>query len=277
MANISLNDYLASTGSFQHVSLTRAYVLGPTTLNWSSGTGSISLWQDDGMPGSGSTPITASLGGQNYDTDSTGAIKINWPESKDIYLARFCFIGIPYTVIYDRLWACSLSYVNNSTQTISPEPVIPNRYNNDYSNIELWMEVSKTPTTAPATSTSVYAYYTNQDGEANRTASIVFGPSTPKSREMIRFNLDNNDKGVKSVSGFRIEGSALTLPIHLVLLKRISDYSLRTHSNQVSYDLFKTGLVKISSGSCLGLIHYVDDIAADYIGNFFGEISFLEY
>jgi hypothetical protein len=273
MPDLTLDQILSSTGSTQQFILFKPYLTGVSILNW--GGNFISLWDIDGNPGSGSIPTTASLGGQNYDTDSAGAIKILWPESKNIYLSSFSMVGLDDTIIYDRLWACSFTS-NGTFQNVSPQPIIPTRYN-DYSGLELWLEISKTQTVFPLNSVAVEVIYTNERNESGRIATLNTPSQSNKGNAIFPLILQNGDFGVKTISSCKVSISGLK--INVLILKRIFDHSRNgIYCNNTSYDLFKTGLPQIKSGSCLSCIHVLKNgLTSTFVGNYLGQISFLEF
>ena len=176
------------------------------------------LWRTAGRPGTGATLPTAS--GRTLSRTSAGALTIP-AASGQSYLGAFAArAGTAGTLILcDRLVETGALVMNVITAQTVNSVALPARATG-LDDVELWLEIHTLGgTTASA---SVTASYTNQDGTAGRTATLVGGipaTGTPVQRSY-QMALQAGDLGVQSVQTVTLGTSTGTAGVLGVTLRR---------------------------------------------------------
>lgn len=217
-----------------------------------------SFYSISGVPGSGSIPPSGSLSGALCFTDLSGALKFNSASAGNTnYLARFSSIGTSAgtLILYDRLWHCASLRLSSSafqqlgSPIISGSSGIDNRYDD---GVEAWLEFYAATTTTTLSTASLF--YTNYDGTQNRTGSIVLPALSYRNSQMIKFDLQAGDTGIKTVSDIRFSPLPTTLTttnVGVTLLKRIAEISVPVNCAGQILNAFDLGLPKIEPNSSL--------------------------
>ena len=168
-----------------------------------------SLWQYDGMPGTGGTPSSAAI----PDRTTNGAIPFTAPGgSRDKHLIGASIVPIIAGVflLYDRLFHIGgLSGTSTSAQTVQGSPASPalTRNTGGAGNIafyEIYTQIGTTSTTLTMT-------YTNQAGTGSRTSTINIGATNFREvTRMQRIPLAAGDSGIQSIQTIQLTASTTT-------------------------------------------------------------------
>lgn len=217
----------------------------------------LSTWITSGAtlnyPATGATPTSGT--GDIPTSATAGALALfsNPSGGNTLYLGRLSGnTSVNSTVtFYDRLWENS-GLVGNILTSQTVNSLALTRPDALGANVELWLEVY---TATGVTQTTVTATYTNQAGTASRTATCILNASAT-AEQMVPFNLQNGDTGVRSVQSLSLTPSTGTAGnFGLVLLRRICDVTFNS-TYPIAYDTIGLGMPSINSGACLGLIYY---------------------
>lgn len=189
--------------------------------------------KDAGFPGAWS-PGTPGVNGRI--TDGTvaadfGCLPIANPSTGGNYLTEVNMASsINHThVLFDVLWVNSGLVVTTTTAQAITTPTLPARDLNGTTNgegcsIALYFSAASTLAAAGANLT---VSYTNSDGTAGRTATLlaIAGsqvPATPVVGTIVFFNLASGDRGVRSIQSITLGTSMLTGTIHLMITRDIA-------------------------------------------------------
>jgi len=215
-----------------------------------------SLWRVPGFPGAPtSNPPT---GNGEVPTKSTaGALPlVNASGSNKLYIANaFAAFGTGggSLIFYDRLWHNS-GFVGNSTsvQSISTPPTLT-RGDTNGTDVELWLEVY---TAFGSTATTITATYVNQNGDTGRSATIsTSGMGAPVAGQIIPFNLQTGDTGVRTVSSVQLSASTGSAgDFGLVLLRRLVEIPYAYGATGGGQDAFSAGLPEVPNDACIAAL-----------------------
>lgn len=189
--------------------------------------------KDAGFPGAW-LPGTPGVNGRI--TDGTvaadfGCLPIANPSTGGNYLTEVNMAAsVNHThVLFDCLWVNSGLVVTTTTAQAITTPTLPARDLNGTTNgegcsIALYFSAASTLAAAGANLT---VSYTNSDGTAGRTATLlaIAGsqvPATPVVGTIVFFNLAAGDRGVRSIQSITLGTSMLTGTIHLMITRDIA-------------------------------------------------------
>lgn len=215
------------------------------------------LWNAAGIPAAGSLAIGNTTSGVIPTDATTGAPIINaFTGSNTGYLMTFDASAGQAGVlsVYDRLWhAGSFSCTTLATTTLSGQPSLSRVPNNDYSQLELWLECNAA---VSATATTCSVSY--QDGNnTTQTATLDSSNSInglPANR-MLPFRMANST-GIQKVNSITIGGTvATTGSVNLVIQRNIIDHtSVSANVGRPKKGPFETGMPIVYADSCLALM-----------------------
>ena len=217
--------------------------------------------KDAGFPGAW-VPGTPGVNGRN--TDGTvaadfGCFPIANPSVGGNYLTEVNMAAsVNHThVLFDCLWVNSGLVVTTTTAQAITTPTLPARDLNGTTNgegcsIALYFSAASTLAAAGANLT---VSYTNSDGTAGRTATLlaIAGsqvPATPVVGTLVWFNLAAGDRGVRSIQSITLGTSMLTGTIHLMITRDIATLGT-TVVNVNSQKIIGTPGIRLYNGTCL--------------------------
>lgn len=217
--------------------------------------------KDAGFPGAW-VPGTPGVNGRN--TDGTvaadfGCFPIANPSIGGNYLTEVNMAAsINHThVLFDCLWVNSGLVVTTTTAQAITTPTLPARDLNGTTNgegcsIALYFSAASTLAAAGANLT---VSYTNSDGTAGRTATLlaIAGsqvPSTPVVGTLVWFNLAAGDRGVRSIQSITLGTSMLTGTIHLMITRDIATMGT-TVVNVNAQKIIGTPGIRLYNGTCM--------------------------
>jgi len=189
--------------------------------------------KDAGFPGAW-VPGTPGVNGRATDGTTAadyGCIPITNPSTGGNYLTEVNMAAaVNHThVLFDCLWVNSGLVVTTTTAQAIVSPTLPARDLNGTTNgegcsIALYFSAASTLAAAGANLT---VSYTNSDGTAGRTATLlaIVGsqvPATPVVGTIVFFNLASGDRGVRSIQSITLGTSMLTGTIHLMITRDIA-------------------------------------------------------
>lgn len=247
MAITNTDGLIAAMASGQRIALQKSSVTTVASFY-------TTLWDVTGIPGAGALAINNNTSGV-IPTDATAGapiIRAFTPGNTGYLLSFDASTAQPGVVsMYDRLWhAGTFTAGSLQTYTLSGQPGLQRVPNNDYSQLELWMEVT---TASGATSTTVTVGYTDGAGVA-RSATLDANLSSAPVRRMLPFRLANST-GIKWVNSVTIGGATGTVAFNLVIQRNIVDHTVvSANIGRPRKDAFDTGMPIIYEDSCLALM-----------------------
>lgn len=262
--------------------LVQAFVAYPVDANKDASTAEAagikhSLWYGTGNPGAGAAPGSG-LNGAVFTGPVTGALP--YPAAvagKTVYLARVDFsqgANAACVEIYDKLWG-NVPVVTTTTSQAITSPTFPARDASGSTagaQVRLFLECSSaTGNGAPITNTT--AAYTNSDGAASRTATLVSYPATAVAGTFVPFNLQAGDSGVRSVQSITLGTSYVSGAIHLVAARFIARIPLPSASVPVDRDWMQLLLPAVWDNPVLFLTVVPTGTA---VGAVLGSVSFAQ-
>ena len=231
------------------------------------------LWTASGNPPVGSSNIGNTTSGL-IPTDATiGAPTINaFTGSNTGYLGGFDASSAQTGVLsmYDRLWhAGAFSGTTLQTVTLSGQPTLTRVPGDNYSQLELWLEVVAT---FSATNVTVTVSYMDGDG-ATQTATLDTTLTGAPINRMLPFRLANS-KGIQKVLSVTTSGSAAsTGTFNLVIQRNIVDHTVvSANIGRPKKNAFDTGMPVVYADSCLALMWLA---AASSSGVLFAEATII--
>jgi hypothetical protein len=247
MSILSMNDLAAAFERRQLLRIQKASEVA-------EGAGTFhSLWKTAGYPASGATPPSGN--GEVPTRTTTGALRfVNPGGTRQLYVGGLRIQGatIAGFTLYDRLWHNS-GFVGNvaTLQSIGSPPVLPARAPANGVGVELWAEFY---TAIGATGATLTALYTNQLGTSGRSATYAHPANAESVGQMVRFNLDSGDSGVRTVASVQWSISTGTAgDFGLVLLAPIAEVDVTVVNQGQSSDVFQGGMGKVGIDACLAL------------------------
>lgn len=188
----------------------------------------------------GCIPIANASTGGNYLTEVNMAASVNHTH-----------------VLFDCLWVNSGLVVTTTTAQAITTPTLPARDLNGTTNgegcsIALYFSAASTLAAAGANLT---VSYTNSDGTAGRTATLlaIAGsqvPATPVVGTIVFFNLAAGDRGVRSIQSITLGTSMLTGTIHLMITRDIATIGT-TIANVNAQKIIGMPGIRLYNGTCL--------------------------
>lgn len=210
----------------------------------------------------GCLPITNPATGGNYLTEVNMASSVNHTH-----------------VLFDCLWVNSGLVVTTTTAQAITTPTLPARDLNGTTNgegcsIALYFSVASTLAAAGANLT---VSYTNSDGTAGRTATLlaIAGsqvPATPVVGTLVWFNLAAGDRGVRSIQSITLGTSMLTGTIHLMITRDVAVIGT-TIPNVNAQKIIGTPGIRLYNGTCLLHCNLASATTATFYG---GELVVME-
>ena len=209
---------------------------------WLPGTPGVNGRVTDGTVAAdfGCIPIANASTGGNYLTEVNMAASVNHTH-----------------VLFDCLWVNSGLVVTTTTAQAITTPTLPARDLNGTTNgegcsIALYFSAASTLAAAGANLT---VSYTNSDGTAGRTATLlaIAGsqvPATPVVGTIVFFNLAAGDRGVRSIQSITLGTSMLTGTIHLMITRDIATIGT-TIANVNAQKIIGMPGIRLYNGTCL--------------------------
>lgn len=247
MAVTTMDGLVAAIASGQRLVLQKASITAVASFYYT-------LWNAAGVPGAGSLAIANTTSGV-IPTDATaGAPVINaFGAGNTGYLMTFDASTATAGVlsVYDRLWhAGSFSTGTLQTITLSGVPALQRVPGNDFSQLELWLEVAAA---GGATATTVTVGYTDAD-DAARTATLDSNLSSIPANRMLPFRLANN-RGIKRVNSVTVGGATGTATFNLIIQRNIVDHTVvSANIGRPKKGPFETGMPILYADSCLAMM-----------------------
>lgn len=212
------------------------------------------LWAAAGNPGAGSLAVGNTTAGV-IPTDATaGSPVVNaFTGSNTGYLLTFDASSSTAGVlsIYDRVYhAGTYTASALATTTLSGQPALTRVPGNNYSQLELWLEVVAAN---GATSTTVTVSY--QDGDnVTQTATLDSNLSSIPANRMLPFRLANS-KGIQKINSVTVGGATGTVTFNLVIQRNIIDHTVvSANIGRPKKGPFETGMPIIYADSCLAMM-----------------------
>ena len=189
--------------------------------------------------------------------------------SKNVYLAGLDFTagsGCGAMMLLDRLWHNSGIVVTTTTGQTINSTTWPARDANGSTNgvgVGVGIEVS-TATTNGAAVTNTTMSYTNSDGVAGRTGSIVSFPATAVAGTFVPFVLQAGDVGVRSIQTVTLGTSYGAGAIHLVAYRRAAPVSGRiTAQVAIRFGPAEVGLPRWYDQSVPWMVYIITTTSVD--------------
>lgn len=209
---------------------------------WAPGTPGINGRVTDGTASAdfGCFPITNPSTGGNYLTEVNMAASVNHTH-----------------VLFDVLWVNSGIAVTTTTAQAITTPTLPARDLNGTTNGEgcgIALLTTTANTNAAVISNSTVSY-TNSDGTAGRTARLtaIVGsqiPATPVIGNLVWFNLDAGDKGVRSIQSITLGTSLGAGAVSLMITRDIATIGT-TIANVNAQKIIGTPGIRLYNGTTL--------------------------
>lgn len=210
-----------------------------------------SLWRVAGQPNAGALPAVASAGGEIVSRATLGAIPFVAPTSgRKLKLVRLLVQGgtVGAFTLVDRVWQCSGLVLNTlAEQPVTAPPALTRHA--DGKGLELWGEVY---TAGGATGATYSVKYTNQDGVAARVATYVQPANALSVGQMVRFDLQGDDYGVRAVESLTLSASTgVAGDFGLTILRPIITIGAPVANLPSSEGLFALNLPDVEDQACL--------------------------
>lgn len=155
--------------------------------------------------------------------------------------------------MYDRLFHVgSILVTSLATTTLSGQPALTRVPGNDYSQVEMWLEVN---VAISATATTVTVSY--QDGNnVTQTATLDTNISGLPTQRMMPFRLANST-GVQKINSITVGGTVGTAgSFNVVLQRNIQDHGVpAANIGRPKKGPFDCGLMRVYEDSCLALMY----------------------
>lgn len=204
----------------------------------------------------GAATLATTLGGSNFTAASAGAVPLVDPSPALLYLA-----GLTATVstpgeltIHDLLWQNGgISATTTTAQTVNSAafPARDNAGATSGAGVELWLAVFTANATNASPITNTTASYTNSAGTSGRTATIASVPATLTAGSMVKFQLQGDDVGVRSVQSLTLGTSYGAGTLALLAMRRIADVPIAVAATPYQWSWGDLGLPQVFAGSYL--------------------------
>lgn len=216
--------------------------------------------KDGGFPGAWS-PGAPGVNGRATDgtlAADAGVVPIKNPATGANFLTELQMAaGINHShLFFDCLWVNTGLVVTTTTAQAITTPTLPPRDINGTTNGEGCMiaMLFTAASTAASIITNTTVSYTNSDGVAGRTATImgVVGsqiPATPVIGTLIWFNLQAGDKGVQSIQSVTLGTSLVTGSVSMMITRDIATIGT-TIPNVTAQKIIGTPGVRLHNGIC---------------------------
>ncbi|MGL5734397.1 MAG: hypothetical protein ACRCYS_05975 [Beijerinckiaceae bacterium] len=220
--------------------------------------GTFYCWsKDTGLPGAWS-PGTPGLNGRATDgmtAADNGCIRL-WTPSGSLYITRFNPVGTVahFAMLWDFLWVNTGIVVTTTTaQTITPVALPARDINGTTSGegVEAGILVTAATTNGAAVTNTTISY-TNSNGVAGRTGTMLSFPQSAVIGTIVPFQLQAGDRGVQSVQSVTLGTSYVAGSVSLVLFRRCADNAVALANVGSPYNnLDQNPGVRIYNSSCL--------------------------
>ena len=213
-----------------------------------------------GNPGAGTLAGTSTTAGVVPTSATAGCPTLNSFGGNSGYINKVEFwnsVACRFT-LFDMLFKAGAYGFAAGTTTLSAQPSYAGRVlgGTDFSNTEIWIEVS----TAFATGTAwqVQVTYTNQSGVTGRTSVISTAQAAAAltKNKMFQLALASGDTGVQKIESVIVTngGTAMTAgAFNVLVMRRLWSGRVRSANDGDTHDMLKTGLPQIFDTSALFL------------------------
>ncbi|MCL4822441.1 MAG: hypothetical protein KJ067_25210 [Vicinamibacteria bacterium] len=213
-----------------------------------------SLWRVAGDPGAGTVPAAGGAGGEIPIRTTLGGLALLNPSGDRVQRVlrwRGHKTSTGVLVIYDRLWACSGFSLNATTpQAVVGAPALT-RPDALGAGAELWGEVYSAGGAGAATLT---ASYTASDGTPGRVATYVQPANALSVGQMVRFELQGADWGLRSVESLTLDvGTGTAGDFGLTILRPLAAIPFPVANSPGGFGSLDLELADLPSGACLAL------------------------
>lgn len=218
-------------------------------------------WKDGGFPGAW-TPGTPGINGRVTDGAAgpdLGCIPIKNPTIGANYLTELtmdCSV-LHSHLFFDCLWVNSGIVITTTTLQAIASPVLPARDVKGMSNGEGCMIglICTSAVGLAAVASNATVSYTNSEGIAGKVATLsaIVGsqaPATPVIGTVIWFNLQANDRGVRSIQGITLGTTWVSGSISLIIARRIAMIGPSLVNVAANRKLSEPG-IRLYNGTCL--------------------------
>jgi len=219
------------------------------------------LWRIAGYPGIG----VLAGNGTIYNRATLGAIPINTvTQSKALYLGRVHLgcgsIGTP--ILYDRL-TCNNSLVGNTIGAqVFTVPLVPSRHTMGR-GVQIWGEIYLA---IGATASSMGVTYVNQSGVGGRVAVYQHPANAETVNQLVRFELQGGDTGVRSASQLQISLSTGALgSMGITLLRRIAEVPVTLAGGSQTLGPAELGLPWVDPEACMAAMIFCSTTAMSFM------------
>lgn len=222
-----------------------------------------------GTPGAGTLAGTSTAAGV-VPTDATAGCQVinNFGAGNSGYISRLEWNNTVAArmALYDMVWKAGAYAFTAGTTSLSAQPSFSTRIpsGTDYSDTEIWVEVSTAFVTG--TAWQVQVTYTNQAGTAARSSIISPARAAAALTQgtMFRLSLQAGDTGVQKIESVIATngGTAMTAGNYNVLiLRRLGGARIRVANDSTVQDMFSTGMPFVFEDSALILLVTPDSTA----------------
>lgn len=151
--------------------------------------------------------------------------------------------------IFDRLFVAG-AYAFNASTTLSSIPTFISRLpNNDYTDLEIWIE----QVTAATGNQAVSVGYTNQAGTSERTTGAVGIGSAPTVGRCWQLPLQAGDSGIQTIN--TVTGSVATVgTFNVMVLRPLWSGRVPLANGGDVHDMLRTGLPLVYDSSSLFIL-----------------------
>ena len=213
-----------------------------------------SLWRVAGDPAAGAVPPAFGAGGGVPIRTTAGGVALLDPAGGRVqrflrWRGQQTSAGV--LIVYDRLWACSGFSLNVTTpQAVVGVPALT-RPDALGQGAELWGEVY---TAGGATGATLTASYTASDGTAGRLATYVQPANALSVGQMVRFELQGADWGLRTVASLTLDvGTGTAGDFGLTILRPLAAIPFSIANLPGGLGAFDLELAQLPSGACLAL------------------------
>lgn len=229
------------------------------------------LWSTAGIPAAGAIaigntssgviPTDATLGAPviNAFTGSNTGYALTW----DVATAQPGVVSL-----YDRLYHVgSVLLTSLATTTLTGQPALTRVPGNDYSCVEMWLEMN---VACSSTATTVTVSY--QDGlNATQTATLDTNLSAAPTLRMLPFRLANST-GVQKINSITVGGTVASAgSINVVLQRNLADMTVvSANISRPKQNPFDMAMPIVYADSCLALMILATTTSS---GTLFGELT----
>lgn len=246
MSVTTMDGLVSALKSGQRIPLRKASITAVANFYYS-------LWTAAGNPGPGGAVSNITSG--VIPTDATaGAPVINAFSGSEGYLLAFDASSSVAGVlsVYDRLWhAGPFITTTLHTDTLSGQPALSRVPDNNYAELELWLEV--TAVFAAASTTVTVSY---QDGNnTTQSATLDSNLNAAPINRMLPFRMANSS-GIQKVNSVTIGGATNTTgQFNLIIQRNLQDHTtVSANIGRPKRGPFETGMIQVYTDSCIGLM-----------------------